>query len=901
MESESPKKRKSAPIATPPKKRGRPPKKTRGGDDFEPERKPEEPGDDFVGRKKSSRLAGKKYQFTENGVNKFDSDDLELLDAKKCVSDPECQLLSEPALPPPTTRVAKINGDWCNVHKINGQWFKSKKGELAKEDKDRISNALNLERFNLSEDDDIVRVRRFFSSSSSSITAGSSGQKGPVMCTDCGSWFVNAYNVIRHQNGGTCNKPFCTVKHEHNLIDKLFDTLEEARDWIRDMHLDKDFQTVRSTTKIKTKTKNCEQAYYSCMVGNRKPRKKKIKVNPDTTVILEDESQEWNDENSCPAQIKIKARRVYDKRSDEKGLFRLTGCLSHNHDLLPNQQRVPARVKEAIVMMLNKGMSVNDIMNHKFDSPKLPNYESTRVFLHRNIIMTLKNKGLDGGGVPDKELTEVMTPMTTVTQSIPEVAGLAEQYLLWDNIVGFNLPNYDYDSPILSPELREKFLHTQNNFAVMFMSEEQQLRLGKYPHTLILDVTHVEKGRCPNQIITGLVVDSKSESSPVFQVIVENPKIEVFSAILTRLKILNVDATAKLKYLCCRMIDSKLANEIHADSKSIFGEIIKPIYTIKQFLQNLKHDYRNADLLNAVNSLQQQQDVEQFNALLVQLQTDFGQLDECKKFLNEYGPDGSVIPCQYWALCHDAVMLPANIGIKFYKTEIIRMIKAENTDIETAILPKLVQLDNKYTRLEEIKVLEVGQQVKSNKRSFLVAFEKCHVNAEGYDVHLQEDSTLIITNNNNTEGDPPARIKFRTGFTICEETLCQTRCSQCPSGRLCAHAFHCFCPQFVAERICPHLHIAISVCTLESGMVEDPVLLHKKMVTDGTTNIEPSAQIYVKAEEPQMDFDETKIRALETVQKLAAVINEKNYEEKAISRLETVIKRCSNLCDLLQK
>ena len=53
------------------------------------------------------------------------------------------------------------------------------------------------------------------------------------------------YNVLRHQKAGQCNKAFCGADHDHNLIEKLFDSLDDARDWIKDVHLDKDFQTTR--------------------------------------------------------------------------------------------------------------------------------------------------------------------------------------------------------------------------------------------------------------------------------------------------------------------------------------------------------------------------------------------------------------------------------------------------------------------------------------------------------------------------------------------------------------------------------------------------------------------------------------------------------------------------------
>ena len=49
-----------------------------------------------------------------------------------------------------------------------------------------------------------------------------------------------------------------------------------------------------------------------------------------------------------------------------------------------------------------------------------------------------------------------------------------------------------------------------------------------------------------------------------------------------------------------------------------------------------------------------------------------GGTDEGRRFLSEYGAYGTVVPTTFWAMCYGAVMLPANIGIKFYKTELLR-------------------------------------------------------------------------------------------------------------------------------------------------------------------------------------------------------------------------------------
>ncbi len=651
--------------------------------------------------------------------------------------------------------------------------------------------------------------------------------------------------------------------------------MDEARDFIKDVHLDKDFMT--------TTFKESGGAYYNCMYSGKNTRRSKVKAKGQ-----EADSEEEKKANlvakmgeTCEARIRIRSRRIPE---GEKGKFRLNGCLTHNHEILPRKQRIPLRVRDTVLQMLMNGISTSDILKYKFESPFIvDDYPTSRVFLHRGAVESIKRK------LPkDFEMPKVV-PATTITISSSTIEGQQgpdEGYLLWHTVVGFNLPHYAFDSPLLSEELRCKFLHTQGFLAVMFMSEEQNGRFSKYPHTLILDVTQLEKGQCPYQIVTGCVVDSKSESSPIFQVIVEAPRIEIFSAVLTRLKAINPEASSRLRYLCCRMMEPKVANEILADSKNVFGDNLQPIFTIKQFVQSLKQDFKAPDVSAAIQALRHEADPMEFQALLNKFHADHGAKEDGRRFLAEYGHDGASIPANFWATAYGAVMLPANIGIKHYKTEITRILKS-SSDIELGLLPKLIDLDTKYARAEEVKVLEVGSFAGKNKRSFFVAFEALHQDPKDFNVFLRPDGSISISSKSETGEN----IVVRSGAPVCNEPLCQTRCRSCPSGSLCVHAFQCTCAKFADERICCHLHVAISVYFVGDEADEDPLTLHRRIVAPSTELEAPHKK---EAEKQISLLEERRKCAVDSIKKLSAFV--KSASEGQEANLERIALIVDQLC-----
>ena len=80
--------------------------------------------------------------------------------------------------------------------------------------------------------------------------------------------------------------------------------------------------------------------------------------------------------NSCPARLRIKPRRVPDKRN-EKGLFRLVGCLAHNHEILPKKQKVwhdytvrrMAYVAQRVKLHLSASVRRKDLRTYGRNSP----------------------------------------------------------------------------------------------------------------------------------------------------------------------------------------------------------------------------------------------------------------------------------------------------------------------------------------------------------------------------------------------------------------------------------------------------------------------------------------------------------------------------------------------------
>ena len=61
-----------------------------------------------------------------------------------------------------------------------------------------------------------------------------------TLCVDCGSFFGSVGGLERHrQRAKSCDEFFCRIHHEHVKLEKDFESAEDAREWIKDFHLDK--------------------------------------------------------------------------------------------------------------------------------------------------------------------------------------------------------------------------------------------------------------------------------------------------------------------------------------------------------------------------------------------------------------------------------------------------------------------------------------------------------------------------------------------------------------------------------------------------------------------------------------------------------------------------------------
>ena len=222
-----------------------------------------------------------------------------------------------------------------------------------------------------------------------------------------------------------------------------------------------------------------------------------------------------------------------------------------------------------------------------------------------------------------------------------------------------------------------------------------------------------------------------------------------------------------------------------------------------------------------------------------------------------------------------------------------------------SLLPKLIDLDAKYARAEEVKVLEVGSFSNNNRRSFFVAFESCHANPADFQVGVRPDQSISISPANEPASQG-GYIVVRSTAPVCNEPLCQTRCRKCPQGGLCVHAFQCTCPQFTDERYCVHLHVAISVSFVGEKQ-EDPMTLHRRMVVpDSDAPVQDNNKGYLSEEEERSTkselqtmqnkhYLEKKKRALSAIRKLTATVKASGEEDC------NALERVAGLVDQLTK
>lgn len=113
--------------------------------------------------------------------------------------------------------------------------------------------------------------------------------------------------------------------------------------------------------------------------------------------------------------------------------------------------------------------------------------------------------------------------------------------LTWKSVRAYNLDAY-YPEDVIS---NQKHVDTNGKLLIMLMSENQRKLFRKHPYTLLLDGTH-----CTNRskfiLISGLILNSRFEGSPILQAIVESENSESLGKVFEVLKSLEPEAFGKI-------------------------------------------------------------------------------------------------------------------------------------------------------------------------------------------------------------------------------------------------------------------------------------------------------------------------------------------------------------------
>ena len=112
-----------------------------------------------------------------------------------------------------------------------------------------------------------------------------------------------------------------------------------------------------------------------------------------------------------------------------------------------------------------------------------------------------------------------------------------------EEICAYSLGTF-YPDIELPPEVSQKQVDTRG-LLIMVMNPNQRKLFRKYPFTLLFDGTH-----CTNRakfiLVSGLILNSRYEGSPIFQAIVESENSESLNQIFQVLKKMEPQAFRKI-------------------------------------------------------------------------------------------------------------------------------------------------------------------------------------------------------------------------------------------------------------------------------------------------------------------------------------------------------------------
>ena len=115
----------------------------------------------------------------------------------------------------------------------------------------------------------------------------------------------------------------------------------------------------------------------------------------------------------------------------------------------------------------------------------------------------------------------------------------------WESIRGFNLEKI-HPREAFTDEVAQKFVDTKGKTFFMNMSQSQREIFRRFPETLLIDGTH-GTNQSKYILVSGLVLNSRFEGTPVFQTVMETENMDCITKALSILRQLEFDACDKVK------------------------------------------------------------------------------------------------------------------------------------------------------------------------------------------------------------------------------------------------------------------------------------------------------------------------------------------------------------------
>lgn len=363
-----------------------------------------------------------------------------------------------------------------------------------------------------------------------------------AICNNCRKIIKTRSSLQYHLGVAQCG-PQCKEDHEHEWINKEFDSLEDARNFIISEELDTKFavrSSVESGLVAKGRTKpEVPNQQWSCNRNNRSstwvPKRKNSKK------LLHEK---------CPAKFVVRPREVADKnemvkmgngvRNIKAESLNVTtkwivyGCLSHSHDIENTKLlKLSHRVRKNIALLL------------KLDIP---------MYRLRSQYLKTEHFGGATGKIPDCENSRLIQRRCYPQQpdlTCPELE-ICFRYMALQFIRCFNFIRREDPTMSHNPSTGQCNGKPTNadDIIVVFMEEEQRKMFRESNGAIIpWCVQDIYKNR-PNEVnlLSIMVLDGQGEATPVIQAISAN----------------TFESTAKIMMNILKQLEPATTSSIHS-------------------------------------------------------------------------------------------------------------------------------------------------------------------------------------------------------------------------------------------------------------------------------------------------------------------------------------------------